>query len=377
MAEKRDYYEVLGVDRGASGAEIRSAYRKLAAKYHPDVNQDDHAAEDKFKELNEAHEVLSTPEKRQMYDQFGHAGPQAGMGAGGFGVGDIFDMFFGSGGAFGSRGSAERARQQAAQGSDIRFDLEITFEEAAFGATKVIKLSRYVRCTTCDGTGARPGTILKPCGVCHGVGQVRHMQNTILGQFTTVGQCSACGGEGTIITDPCQACRGQGRVRQTRDHTIQIPPGVDAGIRLVDQGSGDVGLRGGPSGDLHLVILLAPHPHFKRRGKELIYEMPVTFAQAALGDMLTVPILGGEEKLTLPEGTQPDTLFRLRGKGFPDINTRERGDQIVVTKVTVPTRLTDDQRRLLREFAAAGGEKPPSEERGLFNKVKDAFTHKI
>ncbi|MGO8670147.1 MAG: molecular chaperone DnaJ [Capsulimonadaceae bacterium] len=373
MPEKRDYYEVLGVDRNAAGAEIRSAFRKLAAKYHPDVNPGDRDAEERFKEINEAHEVLSTPEKRQIYDQYGHAGPQGGFGAEGFG--DIFDMFFGTGGPFGARGG-ERPRQ-AQQGSDLRFDLEITFEEAAFGATKTIKIGRLERCQTCEGTGAKPGTSPKTCSACHGSGQVRHVQNTILGSFATVAPCAACRGEGRVIADPCVTCRGQGRVRQSRDHTIQVPPGVDTGIRLIEQGAGDAGLRGGPNGDLHIGISLAPHAHFTRRGKDLIFELPLSFAQAALGASVTVPILGGEEKLTVPDGTQPDATFRLRGKGFPDINSRfaDRGDQIVIAKIKVPTRMTDEQKRLLREFAVASGEKP-HEERGLLDKMKEAFTQK-
>jgi molecular chaperone DnaJ len=380
MPEKRDYYEVLGVDRDASVQEIRSAFRKLAAKYHPDVNPGDHEAEEKFKEINEAHEVLSTPEKRQMYDQFGHAGPQGGFGGGeGFGFGDIFDMFFGAGGGFSGRGGADAARQQATQGSDLRYDLEITFEEAAFGATKTIKLSRLERCDTCEGSGAKPGTTPKTCSACHGTGQVRHVQNTILGSFATVTPCANCRGEGRVITDPCTTCRGQGRVRNTRDHTIQVPGGVDTGIRLIEHGAGDAGLRGGPNGDLHVAIFLKEHAQFKRRGKELIYEMPITFAQATLGDTVTIPILGGEEKLTVPEGTQPEAIFRLRGKGFPDINNRhgDRGDEIVIAKLTVPTKLNDEQRRLLKEFAAASGEKPTTgDERGIFEKVKDAITGK-
>ncbi len=378
MPEKRDYYEVLGVGREASAAEIRSAFRKLAAKYHPDVNPGDHSAEDKFKEINEAHEVLSTPEKRQMYDQFGHAGPQGGFGGEGFGVGDIFDMFFGAGGGFGGRGGGERGRNQAMQGGDLRYDLEITFEEAAFGVTKTIALTRLERCSTCEGSGAKAGTSPTTCSACRGTGQVRHVQNTILGSFATVTPCANCRGEGRVITDPCTTCRGQGRVRQTRDHTIQVPPGVDTGIRLVEQGAGDSGVRGGPNGDLHVAMFLKPHAQFTRRGKELFYELPLTYTQAALGDTVTVPILGGEEKLTIPEGTQPGANFKLREKGFPDVNTRrgERGDEVVVVKLVVPTHMNDEQKRLLREFAAAGGEKAVHEEKGLFDKVKDAFTHK-
>lgn len=379
MATKRDYYEVLNVDRTATVTEIRSAYRKLAAKYHPDVNPGDHTAEEKFKEINEANEVLSSPEKRQMYDQYGHNGPPGMGGVDGFGVGDIFDMFFGAGG--GSRsgpGGAERARQQATQGADLRYDLKITLEEAAFGAEKTLRLSRLEACETCEGSGAKPGTSPRTCPSCQGAGQVRHVQNTILGSFATVTPCARCRGEGVMVTDPCPACKGQGRLRQMREHTIQVPAGVEAGMRLVDGGQGDAGLRSGQRGDLYVVIDVQPHPQFTRRGADVIYEAPVTFAQATLGDTFEIPILGGAEKLTIPEGTQTGEMLRLRGRGFPDVNGRtpQRGDQIVVIKVQVPTRLNDEQRRLLKEFAAASGETLASEERGLFDRVKDAFSHK-
>ena len=374
MATKRDYYEVLGVERTAEVTEIRSAYRRLAAKYHPDVNPGDHTAEEKFKELNEAHEVLSSPDKRQMYDQFGHDTPQGGGG----GFGDIFDMFFGAGGGFAPRSSAsnaDRARQQATLGADLRYDLEITLEDAAFGVDKTLKLSRLEPCETCRGAGARPGTSPKTCPSCSGAGQVRHVQNTILGSFATLTPCPRCKGEGTIIPDPCPTCRGQGRLRQTKEHTLHVPAGVDTGVRLVDAGQGDAGVRGGQRGDLYVVIYVQPHALFTRRGQDVVHEASVSFAQAALGDTVDVPVLGGTEKLTIPEGTQPGAVFRLRGKGFPDVNGRgkERGDQVVVLKVSVPTRLSDDQKRLLREFAAASGEKPHGEERGLFDKMKDAL----
>jgi molecular chaperone DnaJ len=380
MATKRDYYEVLGITRTATVTEIRSAYRKLAAKYHPDVNPGDHTAEEKFKELNEAHEILSSPEKRQVYDQYGHDGPATGFGgAGEGGFGDIFDMFFGAGGAASSgRSSGERARQQATQGNDLRYDLEITLEEAASGIPKILRLSRLEACGTCHGNGAKPGTAPQTCPACAGAGQVRHVQNTILGSFATVAPCARCRGIGQIIADPCPTCRGQGRLRQTIDHPIDIPAGVDSGTRLVDQNQGDAGLRGGARGDLYVIIFVQPHAHFTRRGMDVLFETQVTFAQATLGDTFEVPVLGGNEKLTLSEGTQPGTTFRLRGKGFPDVNSRsgERGDQIVSLKIKVPQKLTDEQRRLVREFAAASGETLHTDERGLFNKVKDVFSHK-
>lgn len=374
MATKRDYYEVLGVERSASAAEIRSAFRKLAAKYHPDVNPGDHTAEEKFKELNEAHEVLSTPEKRQMYDQYGHDAPQ-GMFGEGFGVQDIFSMFFG-GSPFGAAGGAERARNKATAGGDLRYDLELTLEEAAFGVEKTLRVARLEPCGTCQGSGAKAGTTPATCTACHGTGQVRHVQSTILGQFATVTTCSRCRGEGITITDPCTECRGQGRVRQTHDHTIQVPAGVDSGTRLVDQGSGDAGLRGGQRGDLYVVVHLKPHAHFTRHGSDVVYEAPVTFAQLALGHTIEVPVLGATDKLVIPEGTQPGATFKLHGQGFPDLNSRSgaRGDQVIVLKLVVPTRLNDDQRRLLKELAAAFGETVQPGERGLFDKVKEVFT---
>jgi len=378
MANKRDYYEVLGVTRTSSVVEIRSAYRKLAAKYHPDVNPGDKGAVEKFKELNEAHEVLSSSEKRPLYDQYGHEGPAAGfggMGEGGFG--DIFDMFFGAGGG-GGRSSGERARQQATQGNDLRYDLEITMEEAASGIPKSLRLSRMEACGTCHGNGSKAGSAPQTCSACSGTGQVRHVQNTILGSFATVAPCARCGGAGRVITDPCPPCRGQGRVRQTAEHTVDIPAGVDSGTRLVDPGQGDVGPRGGGRGDLYVIIYVQPHAHFTRRGMDVVHEAPVTFAQATLGDTFEVPVLGGVEKLTIPEGTQPGMTFRLRGKGFPDVNSRspERGDQIVSIKLKVPQKLTEEQRRLVKELAAASGETLHLEDRGLLGKVKGAFSHK-
>ena len=378
MANKRDYYEVLGVTRTASVTEVRSAYRKLAAKYHPDVNPGDKSAEEKFKELNEAHEVLSSSEKRPLYDQYGHEGPASGlggMGEGGFG--DIFDMFFGAGGG-GGRASGERARQQAAQGNDLRYDLEITLEEAASGIPKSLRLSRMEGCVTCHGNGSKAGSAPQTCSACSGTGQVRHVQNTILGSFATVAPCARCGGAGRVITDPCPTCRGQGRVRQTVEHTVDIPAGVDSGTRLVDPNQGDAGLRGGGRGDLYVIIYIQPHAQFTRRGMDVVHEASVSFAQATLGDTFEVPVLGGAERLTIPEGTQSGTTFRLRGRGFPDVNSRspERGDQIVSIKLKVPQKLTEEQRRLVKELAAASGETLHLEDRGLLGKVKGAFSHK-
>ena len=375
MATKRDYYEALGVPKTAGVAEIRSAYRKLAAKYHPDVNPGDHTAEDKFKEINEANEVLSSPEKRQLYDQYGHDGPAQGFGGEG-GFGDIFDMFFGAGG--GGRGGQERVRQQATQGNDLRYDLEITLEEAAFGVPKTLRLSRLEGCDVCQGAGSKAGSTPQICPTCSGSGQVRHVQNTILGSFASVAPCARCRGEGRIISDPCPACRGQGRLRQTVERIVDIPAGVDSGTRLVDPSQGDAGLRGGLRGDLYVVIFVQPHAQFARRGMDILYDAPVSFAQASLGDMFEVPVLGGTEKITIPEGTQAGATFRLRGKGLPDVNSRngERGEQIVSIKIKVPTRLSDDQRRLIKELAAASGEILHVDERGFFGKLKDTISQK-
>ena len=374
MATKRDYYEALGVPKTASVTEIRSAYRKLAAKYHPDVNPGDHTAEDKFKEINEANEILSSPEKRQLYDQYGHDGPTQGFsGEGGFG--DIFDMFFGAGGG---RGGQDRVRQQATQGNDLRYDLEITLEEAAFGVPKTLRLSRLEGCDICRGAGSKAGSTPQVCPTCSGTGQVRHVQNTILGSFASVAPCARCRGEGRIISDPCPACRGQGRLRQTVERIVDIPPGVDSGTRLVDPSQGDAGLRGGQRGDLYVVIFVQPHAQFTRRGMDVIYDAPVSFAQASLGDTFEVPVLGGTEKITIPEGTQPGATFRLRGKGLPDVNSRngERGEQIVSIKIKVPTRLSDDQRRLIKELATVSGETLHTDERGFFGKLKDTISQK-
>lgn len=374
MATKRDYYEALGVSKTADVAEIRSAYRKLAAKYHPDVNPGDHTAEDKFKEINEANEVLSSPEKRQLYDQYGHDGPAQGFGGEG-GFGDIFDMFFGGGGG---RGGQDRVRQQATQGNDLRYDLEITLEEAAFGVPKTLRLSRLEGCDVCQGAGSKAGSTPQICPTCSGSGQVRHVQNTILGSFASVAPCARCRGEGRIISDPCPACRGQGRLRQTVERVVDIPAGVDSGTRLVDPSQGDAGLRGGLRGDLYVVIFVQPHALFARRGMDILYDAPVSFAQASLGDTFEVPVLGGVEKITIPEGTQPGATFRLRGKGLPDVNSRngERGEQIVSIKIKVPTRLSDDQRRLVKELAAASGETLHTDERGFFGKLKDTISQK-
>ncbi len=368
---KRDYYEVLGVARDASQEEIKKAYRKLARQYHPDANPGDKNAEEKFKEIAEAYEVLSDPEKRASYDRFGHAGVN-GQGFGGFGegfgdfggLGDIFDMFF---------GGAARARRGPQKGADIRVDVEISFKEAAFGVEKDIRVPRVEECESCRGTGAAPGTSPVKCPLCGGTGQVQFSQSTPFGRIMQTYTCDRCRGTGRIIEKPCGACHGAGQVRRARSIHIKIPPGVDTGTRLRVAGEGEAGIRGGPRGDLYVYINVRPHRLFKREGNDIICEMPISFAQAALGDELEVPTLEGTAKIRIPEGTQHGTEFRLRGKGIPDLNGYGRGDQYVRVKVVTPTRLTERQKQLLREFAALSGENPAGESKGFFEKVRDAF----
>lgn len=372
---KRDYYEVLGVERGASEDEIKKAYRRLARKYHPDVNKDDPQAEEKFKEINEAYQVLSDPQKRAAYDRFGHAGTDpgfgAGPGAGGFGdftfegFGDIFDMFFGSGG--------RRPRTGPQKGADLRYDLRIEFEDAAFGKETTIKVPRTEICSTCHGNRAKPGTPIKTCPVCNGSGQVHSVQNTMFGRFSTVRTCDRCQGEGKIIETPCPTCVGRGRVRQVRTIKITIPAGVDSGYRLRVAGEGEAGERGGPPGDLYVYITVKPHPFFKRTGNDLVIEQKISFAQAALGAVIEVPTLEGTATLKIPEGTQPGTLFRLRGKGVPYLNGGGRGDQLVRVHIDVPTKLTPAQREAIHQVAEAFGEEVGQPDKGFFGKVREAF----
>ncbi|MGB9660891.1 MAG: molecular chaperone DnaJ [Moorellaceae bacterium] len=384
---KRDYYEVLGVERGASQEEIKKAYRRLARQYHPDLNPGNKEAEEKFKEIQEAYEVLSDPEKRSRYDQFGHAGveggPGAGPGFGGFdfggsatdfgGFGDLFDMFFGE--AFGG----SRRRQPGPQrGADIRVDLDISFEEAAFGAEKEIGVPRLEKCPDCGGSGAAPGTYPVSCPTCQGTGQVRVSQRTAFGYFQSIRTCHQCQGTGTIIPNPCKTCRGRGQVHRTRKIKVKIPPGVDNGARLRLVGEGEAGERGGPAGDLYVYINVRPHKIFRREGFDVICEIPISMVQAALGDEIEVPTLDGKARLTIPEGTQSGTSFRLKGKGIPRLNGAGRGDQHVLVRVVIPKNLTEKQKELLREFARLSGWEPSEEDRnnkdkGFFRKVKDAF----
>jgi len=358
MSSRQDYYEILGVPKGASADDIKKAYRRLARQLHPDVNRHDETAEENFKRINEAYEVLSDPDKRQIYDVYGRDaanGRQAsGYGFEGFGdisgFGDIFDMFFGSGTRGGRRGSAEEA------GNDLRYDLDLDLEDVLTGVGRTIRVSRLGRCKTCDGSGVKPGTSTADCPQCHGAGRVRRSQQTILGSFSTVTTCSACGGRGRIIKDPCADCGGHGRSRQTTELTVRIPAGVESGVSVRLRGEGDAGPRAGPSGDLYVVTHVKPHKVFERRGNDVICEIPITFAQAALGDTIEVPCLDGAEKLHIPEGTQTGAAFKLRSKGLPDINTGTRGDQHVIVRVYTPTKLNDEQKKLLRDLGENAGD---------------------
>ncbi|ACB84767.1 molecular chaperone DnaJ [Natranaerobius thermophilus] len=374
---KRDYYEILGVDRNASQNEIKKAYRKLARKYHPDVNQDDEQAEDKFKEIQEAYEVLGDEQKRTRYDQFGHAGVNGdghqqyggfgGQDFGGFGgFEDIFDAFFGGGFSGGER------RRRPRKGSDLRYKLEIEFEEAVFGAEKEVRIPRTENCEKCDGSGAKPGTQPETCSACNGSGEMRQVKETPFGRFVNVATCSRCGGEGTVIKEHCPECQGEGKVVRRRKVKLNIPEGVDNGTRLRVRGEGQAGTYGGPPGDLYVDISVKPHDTFKRDGTTVYSEINVSFVEAILGTEIEVPTLDGKSKLKIPAGTQPKTEFTLKGKGVPHFKRKGRGDQIVIVNVDIPKKLTQKQKQLVRELALSMGKNISSDE-SFLNRVKKAL----
>jgi molecular chaperone DnaJ len=371
MAEKRDYYEVLGVSRDATAEEIKKAFRRQAREVHPDVNRDDPDAEAKFKELGEAYAVLSDPQKRAQYDRFGHTGGGLDVDLGGFdffgGLSDIFDVMFGR-----ERGpSPERHGPQ--RGQDLRYDLTLTLEEVAFGVEKEIEVPRLQTCSVCFGQGTAPGTAPETCPVCGGRGQVRHAQRTIFGYSTVVTTCHRCRGDGQIIRERCSECNGSGRMERDRSITVHIPPGVDHGQRVRVMGEGDAGMRGGPNGDLYVFINLQPHPTFRRQGRELTCEVEVSFPQAALGDTLAIPTLNGKKDLELPAGTQTGEVLMLRGEGMPDVRTGSRGDLHVTIRVVTPTHLNSEQKRLLYEFAQSCGQEVKPKEESFFGKIKSVI----
>jgi len=367
---KRDYYEVLGVSRTAADQEIKSAYRRLAVRFHPDKNPNDASAEEKFKEAAEAYSVLSDGEQRRRYDRFGHAGVSnsgGNWGAPGFGgIEDILGDLFGFGDVFGG-GRAGSRRTAAQRGADLRYDLEITLEDAANGMTAQLRIPRLESCETCKGSGAAAGTQPEGCHTCSGTGQVRYQQ----GFFSVARTCHVCRGAGRVVKTPCGDCNGAGRVEREKEMEVKIPAGVETGSRLRVQGEGESGTQGGPSGDLYVVIHVAEHEQFERQGSNLYEAVPVTFAQAALGAEVMVKTLDGEEKLKVPMGTQTGTVFRLKGKGMPALGGRGRGDLFVSATVITPTTLTREQRRLLEQLAEV--ENTDLEEKGLVDKVRDIF----
>ncbi|MDR0468538.1 MAG: molecular chaperone DnaJ [Peptococcaceae bacterium] len=358
---KRDYYEVLGVQKNVQDTDLKKAYRKLAMQYHPDKNPGDKEAENKFKEINEAYEVLSDADKRARYDQFGHAGVDGQSGGhggfggfGGFGGGggfsDIFDIFTDLSGMGGMGGMGGTRARGPARGSDMRKDVELAFEEAAFGVEKEVEIVRAESCARCQGTGAKEGTTKKRCEKCGGTGQIKAMQRTPLGSFQSVRPCPDCGGEGTIIETPCPDCGGTGRLRKRKTITVKIPAGVDSDSRIRLTGEGEEGTRGGSSGDLFIFVRVRPHKLFDRRDNDVYMEMPVTFTQAALGAEIQVDTLDGKAMLKVPEGVQTHTLLRLKGKGIPHLRGSGRGDQLVRVIVATPTKLSQRQRELLKDF---------------------------
>lgn len=373
MADKRDYYEVLGVDRSASEDQIKKAYRQQAKKYHPDLNPGDKTAEEKFKEVNEAYEVLSDSEKKAKYDQFGHAGVDPNFGAGGYGggsynvdfgdLGDIFSSFFGG-------GARTRNPNAPRRGEDAGATVVISFEEAAFGCKKNINVTRIEKCDTCGGSGAQAGSQPKTCPSCHGTGQINVSQRTPFGVMQSQRVCDQCRGTGKIIEKPCRSCGGKGKVRRTRSEDIKIPAGIDDGQTFVLRGGGHAGDNGGPAGDLRITVSVRPHPIFERRGFDVWCDFPITFTQAALGDELTVPTLDGNVKYNIPEGTQPGDIFKLRGKGITRINSSVRGDQYVRIVLELPRNLNSKQKSALKEFGATLSDENYKKRKSFFGKFK-------
>ena len=378
MAEnKRDYYEVLGVQKNASDQEIKKAYRKLAKENHPDLNPGNKEAEARFKEINEAYEILSDGDKRSRYDQFGFAGVDPTSGAGGFGgggveggfdfgdLGDIFGSFFGGG-----FGGGARTRNGPQRGESLRMGVTVSFEEAAFGCEREVTVERVEQCGTCKGTGAAPGTSPETCTACGGTGTVQQRRQTPMGVFATTGPCPKCGGKGKIVASPCKDCGGSGQVRKKKTIKISVPAGIDDGQIISLRGQGNAGKNGGPAGDLQIVVTVRPHQLFRREGTDVFCDAPITFTQAVLGGELEIPTIDGKVKYDIPEGTQTGSTFRLRGKGIPSVNGRGRGDQYVTVYIETPRNLNREQKEALKKFSATLKESNYKERKGFFEKFK-------
>lgn len=378
MADKRDYYEVLGLSKGASDDEIKKSYRKLAKQYHPDLHPGDKECEERFKEIGEAYEVLSDPDKKAKYDQYGHAAfdPNSGFGGGGFDggfsgfddLGDILGNIFG--GSFGGFGGSSAKRNGPQRGESLRVSLAISFEEAAFGCTKEINVPRIENCDDCGGSGCAKGTTPETCPDCHGTGSVRTQQRTPFGVMSSSSPCRKCGGTGKIIHQPCPTCSGKGKVRRQRKISVNIPAGIDDGQTISLRGQGHAGLNGGSPGDLLITVSVKAHPLFERDGSSVLFEMPISFVQAALGAEVEVPTLDGKVKYSIPEGTQTGTTFRLRGKGIPYLNGSGRGDQFVTVYIVTPKNLSREQKELLHKFGESTGEADGVKGSSFFEKRK-------
>jgi molecular chaperone DnaJ len=373
IMSKRDYYEVLGVSKSATKDELKKAYRKLSKQYHPDINKEP-GADEKFKEVKEAYEVLSDDQKKAHYDQFGHTDPNQSFGGGGAGFEgfggfeDIFSTFFGGG------GSRRRDPNAPRQGADLQYTMTLAFEDAVFGKETTIEIPREEPCDTCDGSGAKPGTKVETCSHCQGTGQLNVEQNTPFGRIVNRRVCHHCSGTGKNIKHKCSTCGGDGKVQKRRKINVKIPAGIDDGQQLRVSGQGEPGVNGGPPGDLYVVFVVRSHEFFERDGDDIYCEMPVTFVQAALGDEVEVPTLHGKVKLKVPAGTQTGTKFRLKGKGIPNVRGYGTGDQHIIVKIVTPTKLTEKQKQLLTEFAEVSGGVPQGEhEESFFDKVKRAF----
>jgi molecular chaperone DnaJ len=367
VPQKRDYYELLGVNRNASEDEIKKSFRRLAKQFHPDANPEDPNAAEKFKEIGEAYQVLSDPEKRQLYDRYGHNPPQGFGDFTGFGgFADIFEEFFGFGG---TRAAARRGPQP---GAHLKYNLMISFEEAIFGVEKDLEIPRLETCSNCHGSGAEPGTTPIRCVQCGGTGEVRRATQSIFGSFVNVTPCPRCEGEGEVVSTSCSTCKGQKRMQVTRKLRVSIPAGIDDGMQIRLAGEGEHGMRGGPPGNLYVVVSVKKHPLFQREGNDLLMNLPINITQAALGDQIQVPTLNGDVAFTVPPGTQHGQTFRIKDAGVPYLRRNGRGDLIITTQVVVPRKLNEPQKALLRELARTLG-KEPLAPKGVLDKMKDAF----